>query len=103
MNEPVEIQAKNHENERLWKKKDGSLVNINTLTDEELILARKISSSLLNKYYTKKEDAILKVKQYSDISDLHGDLLVSLDNELKERTERYVKCVEMLQLAEQEI
>jgi hypothetical protein len=101
--EGVEIQAKDNENQLLWKKKDGSLVNINTLTDNELIEARKISSSLMNKYYNFKEKALYQVKKCSDICDLHSELLEQLDEELIVRKEVYAKKAELLIKAEQEI
>jgi hypothetical protein len=99
----VEIQAKDDENQKLWKKKNGSLVNINTLSDDELIEARKISSSLINKYYYLKEKYLYQVKKCADISDLHTELLASLDAELSKRKEVYAKKAEMLIKAEQEV
>lgn len=99
--DPVEIQAKDTESQRLWKKQDGSLVGIPTLTDEELINARKISASLMTKYFYKKEKALYQVKKCSDICDLHTELLEQLDVELGERKEKYAKQVEILQLAEE--
>lgn len=101
--EGVEIQAKDSENQLLWKKKDGSLVNISTLSDSELIEARKISSSLMNKYYNFKEKALYQVKKCVDICDLHTELLEQLDEELIVRKEVYAKKAEMLIKAEQEI
>lgn len=101
--EAVEIQAKDDENQRLWKKKNGNLVAINTLSDSELIEARKISSSLINKYFGLKEKAMYQVKKCMDISDLHTELLEQLDNELISRKENYAKKVELLKFAENEI
>lgn len=101
--EAVEIQAKDDENQLLWKKKNGDLVNINTLNDEELIEARKISSSLINKYYYLKEKALKDYKKCTDISNLHTDLLEQLDSELENRKEIYSKKVNLLLKAEQEI
>lgn len=99
----VEIQAKDDENQRLWKQKNGNLVAINTLTDPELIEARKISSSLINKYYNMKEKALFQVKKCADISDLHTELLEQLDSELETRKQVYANKVEMLSKAEQEV
>lgn len=99
----VEIQAKDDENQRLWKQKNGNLVAINTLTDSELIEARKISSSLINKYYNMKEKALFQVKKCADISDLHTELLEQLDSELETRKQVYANKVEMLSKAEQEV
>lgn len=99
----VEIQAKDDENQRLWKQKNGNLVAINTLTDSELIEARKISSSLINKYYNMKEKALFQVKKCADISDLHTELLEQLDSELDNRKKVYAQKVEMLSKAEQEV
>lgn len=99
----VEIQAKDDENQRLWKQKNGNLVAINTLTDPELIEARKISSSLINKYYNLKERALFQVKKCADISDLHTELLEQLDSELDNRKKVYAQKVEMLSKAEQEV
>jgi hypothetical protein len=99
----VEIQAKDNEDERLWKKKNGSLVAINTLNDAELIEARKISSSLINKYFSLKEKAMYQVKKCLDISDLHTDLLEQLDVELNARKKLYAAKAEMLIKAEQEV
>jgi hypothetical protein len=101
--EGVEIQAKDSENQLLWKKKDGSLVNISTLSDSELIEARKISSSLMNKYYNFKEKALYQVKKCADICDLHTELLEQLDEELIVRKKVYAKKAELLMKAEQDI
>ena len=101
--EGVEIQAKDREDQLLWKKKNGSLVNINTLNDEELIEARKISSSLMNKYYNFKEKALYQVKKCADICDLHTQLLEQLDEELIVRKKVYAKKAELLMKAEQDI
>lgn len=101
--EAVEIQAKDNEDQRLWKKKNGNLVAINTLNDSELIEARKISSSLINKYFALKEKAMYQVKKCIDISDLHTELLEQLDNELAIRKTLYAAKTEMLIKAEQEV
>lgn len=98
--EPVEIQVKETENERLWKKKDGSLVRISSLNNEELIEARKISGNLLDKYYSKKEKALYQVKKCSDICELHGDLLESLDKELNDRKQKFLQEYQILEEAE---
>lgn len=102
MDKAVEIEVKENENERLWKKKDGSLVRINSLNDKELIDARKISGNLLNKYFEKKEKALYQVKKCTDICELHGDLLEKLDEELLARKELYANKARELEKAEKD-
>jgi len=100
--EAVEIEVKENENDRLWKKKDGSLVRISSLSNQELIEARKISGSLLDKYFSKKEKALYQVKKCSDICELHGDLLEKLDEELVLRKEKTLQEYKALETAEKD-
>jgi len=61
--EGVEIQAKDSENQLLWKKKDGSLVNISTLSDSELMEQLDEELIVRKEVYAKKAELLIKAEQ----------------------------------------
>ena len=101
--EAVTIETKNNPSDLYWKKKDGSLVLISSLTDEEVIAARKLSCELADKNFAKSKRAEFEVKKYNDISNLYSNLLEALDEELAVRKEKAKEILTKLELAEKEI